>query len=196
MARYKNKTQLINEYKRLAAAADNRLQRWEKLAQQKDFAVVKKWSYARAMQDIKKWRGEGRKRFGQTPPRTVQGIKAKMRDIRTFMESPTSQKKTIIEIYKKRAQTYKERYGINADWQTMAVFFERNYYQSIFKRYGSKTAMKMIGEISRNEKEIKEAIQKSNTEELYLTDDKAVQDRISDFLKRYEGELRVVGFDI
>lgn len=190
------KQQLIREYKKKAAAADKALYRLEKLAQDVNFKGVKTWAYARAMKDIEKWRGEGAKRFGQTPPRTIQGIRAKMRDIETFMSSPTSGKRKILEIYKKRAATYKERYGIEADWQTMAVFFVREYHTSLFKEYGSKTAMKILGKISQNENKIKRALKEDNLKELHLDDDKVINDRVKEMLSEYENELRAIGFDI
>jgi hypothetical protein len=196
MSRSKNKAELIKEYKRLAATADKRLQRLEKLSLDKNFKTVKTWAYARAIKDIARWRGEGRKRFGQTPPRTVQGIRAKIKDIKTFLESPTSSKKRIIQVYEKRAKTYKEKYGIEATWQQMAVFFERGYYSQLFRDYGSKTAMKILGTISQNEKLIKNAFQKSQQEEIHLSDDKVVNDRVWEAVSKYKDELREVGFNI
>lgn len=196
MSRYKKKAELLKEYKRIAATADKRLQRLEKLSTQEHFKTVKKWAYARAVKDIERFRGKGKKRFGQNPPDNVKSIRARIKAMKTFLNAPTSSKTRIIKVYEKRAQTYKERYGIDADWETMAIFFERKYHTQMFIDFGSKTAMKAIGVISQNEKAIKKAVKKAQEEELVLADDKVLNKRVWEAVSKYKDELKEIGFDI
>lgn len=145
-------------YRRLAKAADQRLVRLEALAHEENYRNVKEWSYKRAMNDIKKWSGEGATRFNTKLPGQLRAgepltysdkvqIQSKIRDIKTFLEAPTSTKKGITETYKKRADTLNQRYGTSFNWEHLGNFFESKTWEKIDSTYGSKTKMKSIGTI-------------------------------------------------
>lgn len=108
-------------YKRLAKQADQRLVRIEKLSQEEGFAGVTKYAYARAQHDIKQWGGN---RFNQNQPKDINQLKAKIKDIKNFLQSQTSTKSGILKTYKQRAKTINDKYNTKFTWQELAVFFE------------------------------------------------------------------------
>lgn len=129
------------EYKKLARKADSRLRAIEKYAGQKYYKGIERYAYARAMRDIELWSGSGKKRFDTKPPDSLQGIRAKINDIKTFLESPTSTKAGVTEIYKKRADTINKEYGTNLTWQEIADYYTSTAHERAAELYGSKTEL-------------------------------------------------------
>lgn len=129
------------EYKKLARKADSRLRAIEKYAKQKYYTGIERYAYARAMRDTELWSGSGKKRFDTKPPDSLQGIRAKINDIKTFLESPTSTKAGVIEIYKKRADTINKEYGTNLTWQEIADYYTSTAHERAAELYGSKTEL-------------------------------------------------------
>lgn len=129
------------EYKKLARKADARLRAIEKYAEQKYYKGIERYAYARAIRDIELWSGSGKKRFDTKPPDSLQGIRAKINDIKTFLESPTSTKAGVTEIYKKRADVINERYGTNLTWQQIADYYTSVAHEKAAEMYGSKTEL-------------------------------------------------------
>lgn len=146
MAKY---DELLKEYNLLAMRADKRLQRLEKLAEQDHYHGVLSFAYARAMRDIKSWSGAKGTRFKTKPPATVQQLQAKINDMKTFLDAPTSTKKGITNIYKQRAKTTNERYGTNFTWQDLANFYESDLADKLDNDYGSSTLIRAMGAIKR-----------------------------------------------
>lgn len=132
-------------YRRLAKVADQRLVRLERLAEQENYHVVKEWAYKRAQEDISRWGGTNR--FNTAPPQNTNQLKAKINDIRAFLESGTSTKKDINTIYKKRADTINSKYGTNFTWQDIADFYGRDKNAALDAKYGSKQVAMAIGVI-------------------------------------------------
>lgn len=151
MAKSKIDPELMAEYRRLAKRADQRLVRLETLAESGDtnFQGVLTYSYKKAAQDAKKWGSAGEKpRFNVKPPETAGEIKAKIKDIEAFLESPTSTKKGITDVYKKRAETFNKRFGKKGDrpvtWQELANYYKSDQAKALDKRYGSKTIARAV----------------------------------------------------
>lgn len=134
-------------YRRLAKVADQRLVRLEKLADVPNYEGAYKWSYNRAMKDISRW-GQG-SRFNTKPPENTNQLKAKINDIRAFLESPTSTKQGITQVYKKRADTLNKTYGTNFTWEDMAKYYGQSKNASLDAKYGSKTVAMAIGIIQK-----------------------------------------------
>lgn len=172
--------ELVNEYKKLAKKADSRLRALEAYQHQKNFKTATKYAYARAQRDIKQWGGN--KRFNTKPPMTIAGVQAKINDIKTFLESPSSTKMGIISIYQKRANTLNEKFGTDFTWKEMGNFFESGTFEKISNMLGSKTAMKVIAQLQNSEQEVKEAIEKSADVNIKV-DDWKIQDKVNDLLK-------------
>lgn len=152
----------LEYYRRLAKAADQRLVRLEKLAEEPGFEAVKKYAYARAMRDIESYGGEGeRLRFNTKPPEDRRMFREKIMDMRAFLSSPTSTRAGIIETYKKKVDSINAKFGTNYTWQQLADFFASGDADRLFKDYGSDTVMRAIGKIQKTQEEVKEGIEKN-----------------------------------
>lgn len=199
---------LEHYYRRLAKQADQRLVRLEKLQQQEGYENVTKWSYARAMEDIRKWSGEGARRFNMKPPATFvdgapktkedrKAILSKIRDMKQFLEAPTSTKSNIQKFFKGRADTINEKYGVNMTWESMGKFFESETWKKLDAKYGSKTVMKAIGKLTklRDEKdaesdekgktgleEFLQSVQEAEETHVYIADDRQANAVIEDWI--------------
>ena len=145
-------------YIRLAKQADQRLVRAEKLSHEKGYEAVTSYAYASAMNDLKNF---GQKRFNaKVPdPTTDEGkflFREKLAAVKEFLQSPSSTKGGIQDVYQSKADTMNSRYGTDFNWQDMADFFSSGYAQKLFNELkASKTVMKAIGVIQKNMKEAK-----------------------------------------
>ena len=171
----------LQHYRRLAKTADQRLVRLEKLANEEGFQNVTKWAYARAMKDIQHW-NPGRTRFNTSPPRTSQGLAAKIADIQNFLQMKTTGKRDILDTYKKRADAINEKYGTKFTWQNIGSYFESELHKALKAHFGSMTEVKMIGELQKNMDKILDAIKK-NEEINIKVEDKQVKRAIDKALK-------------
>ena len=143
-------------YTRLAKVADQRLVRLEQASQQENFEGVLEYAYKRAMKALDVWGGN---RFNTKMPEAVNLRNEKIADMIHFIDAPTSTKQGITSIYKKRAQTMKEKYGIDMTWQQMGKVMEA---YSDTASAGSPTKVKAMGVISQIKKEgIDEALKKN-----------------------------------
>lgn len=134
---------LMAEYRRLAKRADQRLVRLEKYEKEKGFESITQYAYRVAMKDISTYTGKGttKGRFNTKPPmktnkRTgekslnVTRLEDKIADIKKFLQSPSSTKKGVLDIYKKRADSLNKS-SIFGDqqadftWQEWANFWEK-----------------------------------------------------------------------
>lgn len=172
--------ELVKEYKKLAKKADSRLRALETYQHQKNFKTATKYAYARAQKDIKQWGGN--KRFDTKAPMTIAGVQAKINDIKTFLEAPSSTKRGIISIYQKRADTLNKKYGTNFTWKEMGNFFESGTFEKMSNMLGSKTSMKIIGQLQNSDEEVKKSIEKSADVNIKVEDWK-IQDKINELLK-------------
>lgn len=168
MAKTEKRTALEKEYRKLAKRADQRLVRLEQLAKSSEYSGVLNFAYRKAQRDIRAWSGENASRFNTKPPSNTNQLKAKIADIKRFLESASStigrtkETKGIKEIYQDRADTINERYGTDFNWRDLARLFESNLYKKIKSKddYDSKTEMQTIANISANFDEVKQAIKK------------------------------------
>ncbi len=155
---------LVKEYKSLAKKADQRLVRLEKLSKQKGFENVTKFAYNRAMKDIQYWSGSDATRFNRDIPRNVNSLRARINDVKHFLEdTKTSTKRDIIKTFKTRANSINSKYGTKMKWDDLASFYDSKQWQNSDRGYGSDTAMRAYGVIQENEKKIKQAFKKGET---------------------------------
>lgn len=157
-------------YKRLAKVADQRLVRLEQLSGQENFKGVEKFAYSKAQKALDVWGGS---RFNTKMPETPNLRNEKIADIINFLQSPTSTKAGITDVYKRRASTMKKKYGLDMSWQEMGKVMEAFSDDSTG---GSATKVKAIGVIKQIDKYGIEAAKKRNPN---LDDDivKAVAER-------------------
>lgn len=169
---------LEHYYRRLAKTADQRLVRLEKYEEDPNYKTATKWAYARAVKDIKSWQKPGEKvtqyRFNTAPPKDPEKLLAKINDIKTFLESPTSTKGGITNVYKKRAATVNKKYGTNFTWQQLAKYYTSGQADLWDAKFGSKTALKTIGMLQKNKKKLINDIQKADAKDL-KADNKVLQ---------------------
>ena len=157
-------------YKRLAKTADQRLVRLESYEHDKYFKPATQWAYAKAQKDIQKWQNKGpedkRLRFNTAPPKGEEQLLAKINDIKSFLQSPTSTKQGIINVYKKRADTLNRKYGTQFTWQSLAKYYESGQAEAWDAKFGSKTALKTIAQLQKQDKKVKEAIKKAEAKDI------------------------------
>lgn len=146
-------------FRMLAKRADQRLVRLERLAEQQNFEGVLSYAYKGAMKDIRQLTGNREAtRFNVALQKTKSGdinkalLHAKINAVKRFLESPTSMKSTILESYKKRADTINRKYGTNLNWQQLGRFWESAGYQKMLKTYGSDVILKAIGQKQKSAK--------------------------------------------
>lgn len=152
----------LEYYRRLAKTADQRLVRLEKLAADREhpeFENVDKFAYARAMRDIEAY-GGGR-RFNVKPPEDRRQFNEKISDMLRFLQSPTSTKSGIIEVYEARVGKLNETTGLNMTWQEFAQIAETSGFEKMKEKdYGSDTIFQSIGQVQKSKEEIKETLDK------------------------------------
>lgn len=129
-------------YKRLAKVADQRLLRLEKLSKQENFSGVEHFAYARAQKALDVWGGN---RFNTKMPESPSLRNEKIADMIHFIESPTSTKQGIVNIYQKRADTLNSKYGLDVNWHDLGKIMEAFQDDS---SVGSPTKIKAIGIIN------------------------------------------------
>ena len=203
--------QLYSEYKKLAKRADQRLVRIEKHVSAGDkYAEMKNYAYKRAMVDIRKWSGSEAKRFNVMPPAKTVSLKAKIRDIKQFLEAPSSTVAPAKEnyvydlegnkiaggiknIYERRAATLNAKYGDVLENPftvgNIGDFFESALWKKLDKRVAdSGTTLKAIATIQKNKKQVAEEIASHKPSHIEV-DDKILQKRIDRILRYYKKDI-------
>ena len=174
----------IDYYTRLAKQADQRLVRLEKLSTEPGYENITKWAYSQAQYDIKALFGDDRTRFNVRPRKLKSGqfsekqMQAAISSMKQFLLSPTSTKGGINKVYGERAKTINERYGTHFNWKELAQFFENDMDSILDLQYGSKTKMKAIGSIQRNNwksvDDITNSVEHAKSQNMKLPDDEVV----------------------
>lgn len=165
--------ELLAEYRKLADRADKRMLRLERLAKaDPDFSNVKDFAYKKAQEDAIKWgskaTAEKGARFAINPPKTAREINAKMKDIRAFLDRPTSTKTGIVKTYKKRADSLNKLLPKGAEkltWQEYRKCFKLANAKNMDSRFGYRTLTKAFSVAKKLTKKAweekdKEALQK------------------------------------
>lgn len=174
-------------YRRLAKAADQRLVRLERYSGEEWFKTAQQWAYSRAVKDIKKWLKPGQSypdkfRFNTAPPKDTEDLLAKINDIKTFISAPTSTKKGITEVYKKRADTVNKKFGTKFTWQQLAKYYSSGQAEIWDAKFGSKTALRTIAALQKNKKKIIADIQAADAKDLRV-DNSMIEKTVSAALK-------------
>ena len=177
-------------YRRLAKVADQRLVRLEGYAHDEHYKNVLSWAYAGARDSIERWSGPDAARFNTAPPEDRRQLMSKIKDIKHFLESATSTKQGIIEVYKKRAEKFNKTNNSDFTWEDLATFFERKGNELLDTSYGSKTKFKAIAVIKGIDPGmIKEAIEKESAAHLKLSNDDEVNAQVRKFIEQNGDDL-------
>ena len=136
------------------------------------------YAYRLAMYDIKsifgyKKGGGERRTFSEVIPLTKTGkpdqrrMAKVMRAIERFYEHPTATLRGISEIYSKRARTLSAKFGLEQGEELTAnqlkKLFDSGLWRDLKKEgYGSKTIVKIIGDITKQKDELKKQLEKGD----------------------------------
>lgn len=176
-------------YRRIAKVADQRLVEIENLAKKPGYKKVKQWAYRVAMREIKGMYGEGAKRFNRKPPSDLRKLYKNINRVLQFLESPTSSKQGIQEVYEKRANTISEKYGVSVDWSNIGDLFESALYKKVDAKYGSKTAIQAIGIIQADKKKVQKALKEEKPISMHV-EDIDLNRTVNNFLHYYKKDLK------
>lgn len=187
-------------YKTIAKAADQRLVNLESLAQKKGYKDVTGWAYAKAQRDIRGMFGENATRFNRKIPENLNSVYKDINRVLDFLESPTSSKSGIDEVYNKRASTINERYGTSVDWSTVGGLYESKLWKKTNSKHGSKTVLKAIGEIQLNKSQIIKALNEHKPIRVIVREEynpitgkyeknKKVQEEVNKLLRYYKKDV-------
>ena len=112
-------SEAYREYMKLAHRADQRLLRLERLEKEPYFAGVKEYSYKGAQRNIRELGGEGG-RFRSVKITSEEDLQKATASVQDFLSRPTSTKRDIIRIYKKRVASFnKTKRKEFSDWQDL-----------------------------------------------------------------------------
>lgn len=187
--------ELVKIYRTLAKSADQRLVRLEAYRHEKEFKVATQWAYARAMHDIEQWSGQEANRFNTAPPTSKVDLISKIQDIKTFLESETSTKKGIINVFKKKADSLnKTMRKENPDykdlsWKDLAQYFDSALHSKIDEMYGSKTKFLAISVMKKNKKQILAEIEEKKNQHQKV-EDEVIQSTIDDLIDKYPDDVQ------
>ena len=159
----KETERLTKEFRKLARRADDRLRALEKLSNKSGFENVDKFAYRSAMRDIKKWSGEGKTTFNRDVPQNLNQLKAKLNDVKNFLNSKTSTKTGIIKEYQDRADRINKFTGgkTSYTWEDLANVFE-NAQENKWYESGAKSYLIAVDYMKNHEEELINAIEENN----------------------------------
>ena len=140
-------------YKRLGKSVDRRLERLKEASKKPFYENATNYAYEYAMNELHRINGDAAKRFETLPPLNARKREQMMEVMKTFLTMQTSTPGGITAMYKKRANTVNDRYGTNFTWQEINTYFDTAQNEKWAKKFGSKTALKVIGRIQRYSKE-------------------------------------------
>ena len=186
---------LIKEYNRLAKKADRMMRELERFSRYEEFSDILKYAYRTAKADIEKWTPPGMSekspRWQRNMPMDTRSLKAKIKDIEAFINKPTATVSGVKRIYKKRAETFNEKYDTNFTWQQMAHFFEDGgLFDKGKDEYGSKTILYNFGKIQANKKAVIKKIENFNQVDLVIDDDTTTNEEINKMLSQYGYDIK------
>lgn len=171
------------QFQRLVHMANLRMDKLEKLSKSEGFKGVTKWSMSNIQYEA---RLHGyltpSGRISSKIPNNPKELKKRIKELQRFLTSPTSTKSGIIKIYQKRADTINKRYGTTFSWQELGTYFESGTAEKYDSKYGSKTALKSLGEIQKNASEIKKQVAQHKAKTLRV-DDSELQNTVDNMLK-------------
>lgn len=190
---------LMKEYRRLAKRADQRLVRIEKeYSKQKGFENLKNYAYKKAMMDIRHWGGPDAKRFNIAPPKGKNAtadtmmLKAKIADIKDFLEKPTSTLKETRKVYERRAEKLSETWGIDMSWQQIKNVTDSALFEKLEAKMDRYIVLKVMGVIQDNKDNVEKRLAGIKDEGKLIhikADDPVIEYEVEKVLRHYKKDL-------
>lgn len=167
----------LEYYHRIAKAADQRMRELERLSQQEGYKSILDYSYRLAQRDAVIFGANPNKpRFDIKPPDNRNLFNEKINDMIRFLQSPTSSKRGIEQVYDRRVNTINEKYGTNFTWQDLKSFMDSGAFDKFTgdAYFSSKTVFKAVGVIQSTMKKLKEGIELDKSKRSDVTLDVAL----------------------
>ncbi len=146
MAKKSKKSQyrqeLEAELKPLLQSANMKLLNIEMLAKQEGFEGIENFAYYNALRSIREIRGEEFKRFNM--PKNTHQMEKTLRNVKRFLDSTTSTKAGIVDVFEKNAASLNEKMGSNMSWQQMGNFLRAASFEDAKADFDSETAVILI----------------------------------------------------
>lgn len=181
---------LRSEYVKLAKRADQRLVRLEQLETKPGFENVTKYAYAWAQKNLQRWSGKSEgSRFNAAIPSDIKSLEAKLHIVKQFLDMQTSTKGGILKTYKKRADALNKKYGTNFTWQDLSKYFNSSIAERAAAKFGSKTALRVIGQMQKKSDEVINAIKSKSENTVMISGTKNVKKKVVEFLQENGLEL-------
>lgn len=170
-------------YRRLAKQANQRMTRLEDLAQSDDrFSSVLKYSYAKAQREARALKGSAAPkskqshrgyRFTETTLKNLnnQQIETRIKSVKEFLQSPTSNKADITTYYKQRAETMNKNWGTDFSWETLAKYYESGLSDKLKSKFESDGALQVIAALQKTPKEVIDKLESVDDLIKYVPDD-------------------------
>ena len=180
----------------LPSVLKEKLTRLEELSRDSKYKEVTEWSYKVAQKDIRDMFGSDARRFNKKLPANLNTVYKDINRVLNFLNAPTSTKKQIDEIFVKRANTIKDKYGVDMSWSKTATVFDTVFWKKTGARKASATALKAIGVIQKNKAQIKRALKENKPISIILPSDKDgkkdinLESTINHFLRYYKKDVK------
>ena len=174
-----DRDQLMQQYKKLAKRANQRMLRLEQRAA--DQPAVLEWAYASAIHDIESWRGEGETRFPSVAPKdgSIAQLQARIADVEKFLQMPTSRVGVIKTIDRKRVKTLNKKQGTDFTLGDFEYFTRSGMLDKLKQdKYGSKTIWQIVTQIRRNMDTLEKQIAQHKKRNIVVYDEKGNKDPI------------------
>ena len=178
------------EFKRIAHTADERLRQIrDNYSKRPNFENMINWAYRRAMKDIQSWSGEDAHTFNRDVPRqqtedfTLKQLKAKINDIKSFLNMPTSTITGTIEVYQKRADSLNENNGTNFTWEELGTVFEDKENNTFYQK-GGVSYVKAVSYLKDNEQALLQSLE-DNSRLVIKTGNRKANQMARDLIKEY-----------
>lgn len=131
-------------YRTFAKRADERLVRLEKMPG----SDATSGAYATAARAIEHYTGETEKpRFNRGMPKEDALLRMKIRDIKQFLDMPTSYTHVVSEVETVRTKTMNDKYKVNFTNSQWAQIWESGLGDKIMNKYGSETGFKVLAKV-------------------------------------------------
>ena len=134
---------LMRDFLRLAGRADQRLRSLEKSGRTGSAA------YRSAQKSISTF-SEG-KRFRANIPQGGRELRARYRQVEKFLREETSTIRGEKRVRERVGRSIEERYGLELTGDQISALFQGALWHKLNQKYGSDTAMKIVGALQRSE---------------------------------------------